>query len=309
LVSRGDCYKGQKVRNSLKTLCNMSNRERDKNQEKKDELALSEKELLSKGDFSFFVLKKLERLTAALYLVTNLISKEEPLRSKIRVTGLSVLSLVSHIDISFRDEEVIHLRKIISEVLGLLRVAVVGGQLSTMNYEVLTQEYHLILKLIFDKSEGDQTGKRGQRFDDNFFQVSELDKFNKGGGAPQNINGNELLWSSDVWETLHKGQFSSEYDKEYSRVSNQGEASMKLSASTTRNLHSNGQISGASSHKSRRLHIVELVKRKGRVSVKDVSDVIKDCSEKTLQRELVSLVGEGVLKKEGERRWSTYLLT
>jgi hypothetical protein len=42
--------------------------------------------------------------------------------------------------------------------------------------------------------------------------------------------------------------------------------------------------------------------------VKDVSAVVKDCSEKTLQRELLALVAQGVLKKEGERRWSSYVL-
>jgi hypothetical protein len=34
--------------------------------------------------------------------------------------------------------------------------------------------------------------------------------------------------------------------------------------------------------------------------------MIKDCSEKTIQRELIVLVSEKVVKKEGERRWSVY---
>jgi hypothetical protein len=42
--------------------------------------------------------------------------------------------------------------------------------------------------------------------------------------------------------------------------------------------------------------------------MKDFVKVIPECSEKTIQRELLDLVGKGVLKKEGERRWSTYSL-
>ena len=60
--------------------------------------------------------------------------------------------------------------------------------------------------------------------------------------------------------------------------------------------------------KDRRATILGLVQRKDKITIKDVTNVIKDCSEKTVQRELLALVRQGVLKKEGERRWSTYTL-
>ena len=41
-------------------------------------------------------------------------------------------------------------------------------------------------------------------------------------------------------------------------------------------------------------------------SVKDISSFVTDCSEKTIQRELLSLVSLGTLGKTGERRWSKY---
>jgi len=60
--------------------------------------------------------------------------------------------------------------------------------------------------------------------------------------------------------------------------------------------------------KDRRANILGLLQKKDRVTVKDVANVIRDVSEKTLQRELLALVAQGVLKKEGERRWTTYRL-
>ena len=54
--------------------------------------------------------------------------------------------------------------------------------------------------------------------------------------------------------------------------------------------------------------ILDIIKEIGESSIKDISDNIKDCSEKTIQRELLSMVANGVLKKEGERRWSKYYL-
>lgn len=52
--------------------------------------------------------------------------------------------------------------------------------------------------------------------------------------------------------------------------------------------------------------ILSLIKDKGSVSIKDISTVIRDVSEKTIQRELASLVSAGIVAKKGERRWSTY---
>jgi len=61
-------------------------------------------------------------------------------------------------------------------------------------------------------------------------------------------------------------------------------------------------------HSERRKRILDLVSEKDKITIKDVADVITDCSEKTLQRELMSMVKGGTLIKEGERRWSTYKL-
>lgn len=65
----------------------------------------------------------------------------------------------------------------------------------------------------------------------------------------------------------------------------------------------------ASRHSDRETTIAGLIRERGVVSVKDVASVIRGVSEKTLQRELLSMVAKGVLRKEGERRWSKYSLT
>jgi predicted HTH transcriptional regulator len=59
---------------------------------------------------------------------------------------------------------------------------------------------------------------------------------------------------------------------------------------------------------TRQSTILDLLKKESNLTIKDFVRVIKDCSEKTIQRELIDLVEKGVVKKEGERRWSTYSL-
>lgn len=57
---------------------------------------------------------------------------------------------------------------------------------------------------------------------------------------------------------------------------------------------------------SRREAILSVIRARGVVSIKDISDSITDCSEKTIQRELIGLVKDNVVVREGERRWSRY---
>ena len=59
---------------------------------------------------------------------------------------------------------------------------------------------------------------------------------------------------------------------------------------------------------SRQSTIINLLKRKKEIMIKDVSPLIDGCSEKTIQRELMSMVHSGTLKKVGEKRWSRYSL-
>jgi len=56
----------------------------------------------------------------------------------------------------------------------------------------------------------------------------------------------------------------------------------------------------------RREQILKLLEEKGSVYIKDLSLLIRDVSEKTVQRELQALVQEGRVTREGERRWTRY---
>ncbi len=65
--------------------------------------------------------------------------------------------------------------------------------------------------------------------------------------------------------------------------------------------------SAASNPASRSAAILKIVLENKRVSIKDISKIIRNCSEKTIQRELSSLIQQGLVQKEGERRWSVYV--
>lgn len=59
---------------------------------------------------------------------------------------------------------------------------------------------------------------------------------------------------------------------------------------------------------NRREAILATLRSKGPSFIKDISTVVRDVSEKTIQRELQTLVLEGRVTKTGERRWTTYAI-
>ena len=59
---------------------------------------------------------------------------------------------------------------------------------------------------------------------------------------------------------------------------------------------------------NRRALIMESLRRKSPLGIKDIALVVKSCSEKTIQRELVEMLSSGLVTREGERRWSRYSL-
>ena len=81
-------------------------------------------------------------------------------------------------------------------------------------------------------------------------------------------------------------------------------------ASDTRHLAGikDNRTKGQSKGQSERMSLIlELVRKKKSLSIKEIAAVIKGCSEKTIQRELALLIGQGLVRKVGERRWSLYL--
>lgn len=75
--------------------------------------------------------------------------------------------------------------------------------------------------------------------------------------------------------------------------------------------HNKGQEGQTSTMRqnSRAEIILKIINENKRVSIKDISKIVRDCSEKTIQRELIALMQRGFVRKEGERRWSVYVPT
>jgi DNA-binding transcriptional ArsR family regulator len=79
-------------------------------------------------------------------------------------------------------------------------------------------------------------------------------------------------------------------------------------AGTPRASSSIGQLKDTPKNSGRREAILGVIRERGRVYIREIATVVREVSEKTIQRELAALVREGVVAREGERRWTLYSL-
>ena len=271
-------------------------------------------------DFYNFFEIKAEKLVTATYMITNFLSDKEPIKWKLREACLSMLSDVSVLkdkNTQERSDIFVRVLSTVGEILSLLEIARLSGFISEMNYSILKREYVFIKKQIELRKEiKSSVGKLA--FPENFFDThvehtlpatSSDRPTQASAGAKRIYDQNNLPkdhTDKDLREEAHremsyndqKDTFLSEKlsykDNVQSVRSGNGNACPLPRANATRD--------------KRRDIILQILKDKKELTIKDISLKITDCSEKTIQRELVSMLRGGILKKTGERRWSKYSL-
>ena len=238
------------------------------------------------GGHIVFVFKKIERLSSALYLLSNLWNDLEPLKWSIRQKNLDLIGEASryHYEHLLSRAEVTNkLLSRVGEIISLLEVAFSAGLLSDMNLRVLRGEYIHLVKILKEKESTFLTLPEGF-FSESLFSNREI--------FPQ-VQGLPTTGEKQVFSKGHKGHIKDNAHK------------MSFRKADGVNNSNNTSVLDVS---SRRAYILKLVKNMGEITIKDALSVIKDCSEKTIQRELISMTKAGLLKKSGERRWSRYSL-
>ena len=156
----------------------------------------------------------------------------------------------------------------LSSVLGIARTS---GLLSTMNAELIAREAHLLLQEVAAYEEP-------RLFLDDAPSLAEI-------AREAGKQGSARATASEPQSTPKKTQ------------TNKGQSKRQIKDKST-----TAPVS------DRREAILSILSSKGSSSIKDISTVIREVSEKTIQRELAALVEEGIVAKRGERRWSVYTI-
>jgi len=245
---------------------------------------------------------KTNKLITALYMVTDIVDREEPLRNKLRTLGASIISDTHNLK---RQEKLARtvLASRIEEIMSFLSIARALNIISAMNCDILEKEFyqldHSIKELAGETKVTSAPVDLGE-----FFKSSEaeLDPYPASplirGRSKEGVFPGSTRLGVQKGGTLMKALSDRNFVPVKSIPNEKHPSELK------------GQ---------RRNDILNIIKiNGGNATIKDIKDKILTMSdknnplvavgEKTLQRELISMVANGVLKKEGEKRWSRYCI-
>jgi len=243
-----------------------------------------------KGSFSYsersaFLYKKTEKLVVAVGMVAGLIKDNQPLSDALRAKSLALLSTVSEsllakvaISLEERHRSMIHSLALIVELVSLCEVGHYTKHLSEMNSTLLKREFNTLHNSFFEEMAG-MSDPHSYLTRDFFVEVEPA--ISKGHDKGQNVS---------FIKTVPKHSQKPAQSAQYSQIRG-------------------GDGVGSASYGARadrRTLILKTIKEVGEVGVGDLSGSIKGVGEKTIQRELLAMVAEGLLRKQGERRWSRY---
>ncbi len=234
---------------------------------------------------------KINKLITALYIVTDTMEKDEPLRLKLRTFGVEILSDIA----SLPKGTFGNLDEKITAILSLLNIAFDVRMVSEMNFNILKKEFLEMKQSIQEFT------KRNNAWLEEFINTSSPFQGKTEEGFLKNSPHPNPLLIKERGQEISKGQGT--------RIGVQKGSTLMKALNKVESGNNNFEII----KKQRRESIIKIIKNKPiGASIKDIILAVRnlgeEMGEKTLQRELVSMVKDNVLKKTGEKRWSLYFI-
>ncbi len=250
--------------------------------------------LLFAGDsYGLFLFKKTEKIVTAIYLLTSVMSDKEPMKERLRTLATGMLGSALQMSERVWGEEAYqkNLLGATSEISTLFNIAESTKMISRMNYEIITSELQKFADFLVTSSSNYSSAKiafEPNLFDKDYNYVPEQNFQARSDESNKDNSSNQVNYKGQK-DVKDNAQNSSVFDKKLPSKPVKGERIIKDKT-------------------NRQDIIISMLKGGLKLTVKDFAKNIKNCSEKTIQRELIDMVAKGVLKKEGERRWSKYFL-
>lgn len=258
----------------------------------KDNMKETKDNSSGRGSFYLYVFLKTEKLTSALYMVTEFITDSDPLKWKLRTLALDLLSEAGAVKDKTEYFGAAGLSRLVArlrDIISLLSIAYSSRSVSQMNCEILEREYAALAEQIEERAGKESFGtylsgprvseyqtislpttslpaaKEPVRYQNNFSAAGPFAK-----GAPRSIGQKDIKKDSQA-----------DY---YGLNNREGKKNI------------------------RKEQIISWLKDKPWTNISEIANALPDCGIKTVQRELLDMVATGILKKQGERRWSRYML-
>ncbi|OHA39931.1 MAG: hypothetical protein A3G59_01455 [Candidatus Taylorbacteria bacterium RIFCSPLOWO2_12_FULL_47_20] len=259
------------------------------------------------GDFeSVYLFKRTQSIVSAIYLITGIMTDTEPIKGTLRSIGARALVSVSEVlsVVESGNTPLTRVNKDFLSLSSLLSVASKSGMISQMNASLVNSE---IFKLSGEFLKfGDKTGP----------QSSILEEIRNGKGFEYFAG----FGSKSARRGIGKGRIRVSAGDNSNRVlvntrSDHGVSDTKNVVAVPDHVVSDRvpravdrTVDREVELSDRKLLIMDILSDGERKTVGDLSRYIINTSDKTIQRDLVALVGNGILRREGKKRWTKYYL-
>lgn len=263
-------------------------------------VALYEDKDLFLNSHGAFLYKKAERIVMAIYMISEFFPSKEPLKWNMRQVSTSIIKDILVLTKKPTAETIRTLKNVhrsFLEVSSYISLGHVTGLISNMNFTILNQE---VLK-VSEELEGEMKRHPDikETIKSDFFQ----DGINEKNTYKGHVNTVKDSTSATVSEVA-KLKMSNTVDS--SDLLNKGNnfSTAPLKKDTKKDSATDSGLSNG----GRQQKILDILREKGKVSIRDIVYQIPGCSSKTIQRDLIKLIQDGLVSKEGDRRWSIYFL-
>ena len=264
---------------------------------------------------------KSQKITTAIYMVTDLVTAGDPLVKTLRETAVEIMQKLFLMTSAPQAKRVHSLSEVAGLIYGLssyLQVVYHNGKISDMNYELLVSELIALQKRIdvlatktmpYDRQKKSSQLVDEFTFTDSFFETSFDIQRDNSSQAPFVKDNTPIQKDIDdkpqeAQKDIQKATTHNVANKELKAEESKGQPKAKKASITRPKQSSKAGGAKAQRHED----ILKILKQKSDAKIGDVSALIKDCGTKTIQRDLNELVKKGLVVKEGDRRWSTYKL-
>ena len=255
---------------------------------------------------------KTNKLITALYMVTDIMDQTEPLRNKLRTLGAEIVSDIYALSLAPNLHSSIQVMNKISETLSFLEIATTINLVSPMNCNILKKEFILLRKSIEDSTHN------GNVLDGK----ASLSEFFK-----EEMPSPEVATEDNTNQNQNIGHTPYVFSKMPTRLGVQKASTLMKAISDSTSMMSDKNTAPKEPREqktsnnfdvlknSRRNEIIYIIKNadSSGATITDIKTKAKGAlasvGEKTLQRELISMVKDGVLYKKGEKRWSRYFMS
>ncbi len=243
------------------------------------------------------LVRDIQKVMKATYMITNLFPKHETLASTLQNTVIFTQQCLFNYVRDNNKKSLDKSRYYLYELISLYNVAHSIDIISEMNHQILEKEILKLIQLItaeislnsnnhikkisldhiFDKNNFISIHNDNRTHEPSFEIIKNITKSEK-----------KIFQTTDKKEPIQKNKFSPK-KMSYKKIPQTPQRKISLK-------------------NKRHENILNILKQKKDASATDVCSLFKDCSSKTIQRDLRELIKNKMVTKKGDRRWATYNL-